>query len=234
MPNIFLSYSQSNSPSAQRLKHALNADGHSVWRDRENLHGGQPWPEAIGDAIAACDFFLLLWSQNAAKSRGVNHEWNVAVAHDKIIIPCKLDNTPLPPMLFARQYIDFGNFDSGLMELRGELGYVSYTGKRVSRPWRLILALISVIMLSIYLLFPSAKCQFAGMVVDEKGRPVVGADVIILDDKGRGKTNREGEFSFEVNEREGKDVQVKIITQNGLVGFEGLIRLPGPVTIKFE
>ena len=41
----------------------LRAHGITVWRDQDSLYGGQNWPKAIGEAIAAHDVLLLVWSQ---------------------------------------------------------------------------------------------------------------------------------------------------------------------------
>jgi hypothetical protein len=43
---------------------------------------------AIGEAIAAHDHVMLLWSKTAAQSHFVEFEWNTAVALRKTILPC--------------------------------------------------------------------------------------------------------------------------------------------------
>src|SRR5262249_37403292 len=48
----------------------------------------------------------LVWSQEAAASHWVEFEWNTALALQKSILPCWLDQTPLPPMLSAINGID--------------------------------------------------------------------------------------------------------------------------------
>ena len=49
---------------------------------------------------------LLAWSQEAAASHFVELEWNTALALQKSILPCLLDQTPLPPALSAINGID--------------------------------------------------------------------------------------------------------------------------------
>jgi hypothetical protein len=58
------------------------------------------------EAIAAHDVLLLVWSRYAAASDFVECEWNIAVALQKRVLPCLLDDTPLPPALCAIQCID--------------------------------------------------------------------------------------------------------------------------------
>jgi len=55
----------------------------------------------LGEAIAACDGLVLLWSANAAQSSFVELEWNTAIALKKMIIPVLRDDTPLPASLRA-------------------------------------------------------------------------------------------------------------------------------------
>ena len=106
MAQVFLSYARRDLPALQPLLQDLVAHGITVWRDQDNLYGGQHWPKAIGEAIAAHDVLLLVWSQEAAASHFVEFEWNTALALQKSILPCLLDQTPLPPALSAINGID--------------------------------------------------------------------------------------------------------------------------------
>jgi hypothetical protein len=106
MAKVFLSYARRDLPTLQPLLQNLVAHGITVWRDQDNLYGGQHWPKAIGEAIAAHDVLLLAWSQEAAASHFVEFEWNTALALQKSILPCLLDHTPLPPALSTIHGID--------------------------------------------------------------------------------------------------------------------------------
>jgi hypothetical protein len=101
MPRVFISYTRHDLRAVQPLERALQAHDVIVWRDQESLYGGQQWPKAIGEAIAAHDYMLLVWSESAAQSHFVEFEWNSAIALRKTILPCVLDDTPLPPALRA-------------------------------------------------------------------------------------------------------------------------------------
>jgi hypothetical protein len=101
MSALFLSYAREDQEQASRIIEQLVAEGVTVWRDQERLHVGQTWPKALGEAIAASDALLLLWSSRAAESTFVELEWCTAVALKKAVLPCLLDQTPLPPSLAA-------------------------------------------------------------------------------------------------------------------------------------
>jgi hypothetical protein len=80
-------------------------------------YGGEQWPKAIGEAIATNDCFLLVWSNSAAQSHFVEFEWNSAIALRKTILPCLLDDTPLPPALSAINALDVRQLDDALPRL---------------------------------------------------------------------------------------------------------------------
>jgi hypothetical protein len=117
MPSVFLSYARADAPTVQTLAQALQAQGIAVWRDQDSLYGGERWPKAIGEAIAAHDWLLLAWSQQAARSHFVEFEWTTAIALRKMIIPCLMDETPLPPTLSAINAIDVRQIDAALPKI---------------------------------------------------------------------------------------------------------------------
>ena len=101
MPSAFISYAREDESAAKVLEAGLQENGISVWRDQQSLQAGQDWPEALGEAIAAQDYFVLLWSAHAQGSNFVKREWNSAFAQNKPILPVRLDGTPLPHSLRA-------------------------------------------------------------------------------------------------------------------------------------
>jgi TIR domain len=121
MPKVFISYSRDDATTVHRLIQALAADGITVWRDVDSLHGGQQWPKIIGEAIADNDLLLLVWSQHAAASHFVDLEWNAAVALRKTLLPCVLDATPLPPALSAVNAIDARQFTAAVPKIQEAL-----------------------------------------------------------------------------------------------------------------
>ena len=117
MPNVFISYAREDLAVVRQLEQALKTSGIAVWRDQESLYGGQQWPKAIGEAISAHDVLLLAWSQHAAASHFVELEWTTAIALRKTILPCLLDETPLPPALSAINGIEMRVLEAALPKI---------------------------------------------------------------------------------------------------------------------
>lgn len=112
MSSVFLSYARADNVQVTSVAQMLHEIGFEIWRDQESLYGGQLWPKAIGEAVAAHDFFILVWSSNASLSHFVEFEWTTAVALCKLVIPCLLDDTPLPLALRAIQGISINAPDA--------------------------------------------------------------------------------------------------------------------------
>lgn len=117
---VFLSYSRNDLAAAKQIQEILQDQGILVWRDQDSIYGGQKWPKAIGEAIAARSLFVLLWSKEAAASHFVEFEWNTALALRKEIIPILLDEQPLPPSLQAFHGIPYASL-SGSTYLQTQL-----------------------------------------------------------------------------------------------------------------
>jgi hypothetical protein len=98
---VFLSYARANLALAEELEREITTRGLTVWRDQEEIRVGARWPKALGEAIAKADAFLLLWSADSAKSDFLELEWTTALALKKAILPCLMDQTPLPLSLVA-------------------------------------------------------------------------------------------------------------------------------------
>ena len=120
-PAVFISYARQDLGLAKKFEQALTERGFSVWRDQESIYAGENWPKAIGEAISSQNYVLLFWSRNAGKSHFVEFEWTTAIALRKSILPCLLDETPLPPSLTTYQGIPFTDFEKSLGKLLNSL-----------------------------------------------------------------------------------------------------------------
>jgi hypothetical protein len=122
------------------------------------------------------------------------------------------------------------------------------TDKKLFEKWQSWVALISAMVVLIGALTdlpkkileayrtisPSAEhCEFYGRIVDERGGPVIGAEVIVQGGKGSGKTDVNGEFKFAVSKKKGTRVQV-LVKKAGKIRYNGGETLPGPVTITLK
>ena len=97
--DAFISHSSANRALASKLERALEATGLLVWLDNSEITLGALLGEELQDSIRASHVVLLLWSKNAASSRWVASEWLTAFHLNRYIVPCVLDDTPLPQCL---------------------------------------------------------------------------------------------------------------------------------------
>jgi len=65
--NIFLSYSSTRKDIAEGICFALQAAGHDVFFDKEDLRSGESYDKRIADAIDASDLFVFLISPESVK-----------------------------------------------------------------------------------------------------------------------------------------------------------------------
>ena len=93
-PNeVFLSHAARDRRGADRLASALRRHGVPVWYSQTNIVGARQWHDEIGDALARCDWFVLLLSPNSVRSRWVKHELHYALRdqrYDERIMPVVL------------------------------------------------------------------------------------------------------------------------------------------------
>jgi hypothetical protein len=97
--DAFISHSSRNRSVASRLEQALEGKGLRVWLDDSEIRLGVLLGKELQDSIHASRVVLLLWSEHAASSRWVTSEWLTAFHMNRFIVPCVLDDTPLPQCL---------------------------------------------------------------------------------------------------------------------------------------
>jgi non-specific serine/threonine protein kinase len=116
---IFISYSRNDSEFAEELIAWLRADKLDVWIDTRQLQPGDEFIEVIRDAIANCDAFIVLVSRDSTGSEWVKLEISIALERKELnpdfkLIPCRLDETPVPDEL---RHIQYENFAQGLFHV---------------------------------------------------------------------------------------------------------------------
>jgi hypothetical protein len=123
MANVFISHSAIDKPFVRTLADELRRRRISVWIDEEQIKVGQPIPRRIQDGISCCEYFLLVISQQAVRSRWVEDELNSAsfaaiVDACKTILPVLIEDVDVPKQVRHLKCADFGKtFESGLTEL---------------------------------------------------------------------------------------------------------------------
>jgi hypothetical protein len=85
--DVFLSYSRRDAEVAQRLVSDLEARGFDVWRDTDDIRGGEVWRASIADALDRTAAVVLLVSPNSAVSKNVSREISLADGSHTPVIP---------------------------------------------------------------------------------------------------------------------------------------------------
>lgn len=115
MADIFLSYASEDRERAKPLVEALEAEGWSIWWDRE-IHAGPRFDQVIEEQIANASCMIVVWSEASVKSDWVRDEANEG-RERQILVPL-LFHDVRPPMGFrAAQTANL----VGWPEQRGEL-----------------------------------------------------------------------------------------------------------------
>lgn len=111
--NIFLSYPSARRSFAEPLKLALEAEGHEVFFDRDDLPAGEAFHAAIRQAVEAADLFIFVVSPESLREDGyaraelalAQERWPQPDGH---VLPVLLggdvapiDKAQLPPYLLA-------------------------------------------------------------------------------------------------------------------------------------
>jgi adenylate cyclase len=98
-PRVFVSHSHKDRAWVEReLVAALAALGVDTWYSRSDIEGGESWVRAITSGFEASDWVVVVISANAAESRWVREEVEMAAARNKFkgrIIPVMTDETAL-------------------------------------------------------------------------------------------------------------------------------------------
>ena len=110
-PRVFVSYARNDQATARRLSEDLRDRGIDAFVDEQNIAPGSSFVLAVNRALAQSDYFVLLWSRDAAASPWVGEEWAAALVRDveeqrSFLFVARLDRTPPPPMLAARTHLD--------------------------------------------------------------------------------------------------------------------------------
>lgn len=112
MPTVFISYSAKDRITAASIADELRRRGVSVWFDQQEILAGDSLVGRISEGIDSSDYLLVLLSRSSLDSAWVQRE--VGIAFDRfgteagnVIIPVKIDDSPIPPLFKSQRYADF-------------------------------------------------------------------------------------------------------------------------------
>ena len=107
MFNVFVSYSTTDLSHVEELKLQLAANEVEIFVAEHSVLAGEDLSKEIKEAIARCDLFVLLWSQEARRSDWVPQEIGIADQQGKLIVPLVLEeNLQLTGFISGLKYID--------------------------------------------------------------------------------------------------------------------------------
>src|SRR6202008_4052396 len=92
--DIFISYKSEDRAKIEPLAHSLEAQGWSVWWDR-NLIGGDEFEIVLPRELAKARCVIVAWSRSALGSHFVMEEARLARQASKLV-PVLLDRVELP------------------------------------------------------------------------------------------------------------------------------------------
>lgn len=95
MHDVFISYSSKDSAITETIRDFLEAKGIGCWMAPGSIPNGSNYTREIPKAIRECRVFVLILSDNAQKSIFVPKELDLAVKHEKKIMPFVLENVQL-------------------------------------------------------------------------------------------------------------------------------------------
>ena len=94
---LFISYARCDVAQAVALERALLSRDLATWRDQRDIE--TDWSREIAQALAASSACCVIWTEHAAQSHWVRHEWLTARALGKplhIVAPRGVAALPRP------------------------------------------------------------------------------------------------------------------------------------------
>lgn len=110
-PKVFLSFAGNDRAMAKRLADDLEMYGVEAFYDARDIALGGNLVLSINRAMAESHYYVLLWSGNCVDRPWVDEEWAAAYVREiseerSFLFIVRLDETPLPPLLAVRRYLD--------------------------------------------------------------------------------------------------------------------------------
>ena len=107
-PKIFISYSRDDAEFAGRLLTTLRQSDLDIWIDQEQINPGDSFLAEMNRGLTDAAYVLLIVSESSMRSQWVEREWlSTLASKDKVLIPLRIDNSPMPQLLRDIIYVDF-------------------------------------------------------------------------------------------------------------------------------
>ncbi len=90
--DVFVSYSNKDKAVADTIVASMEKNGIRCWYAPRDIKPSEDWGESIIKAIENSQIFLLVFSENANKSRHVLDELILAINEEKTVLPFRVEN----------------------------------------------------------------------------------------------------------------------------------------------
>ena len=110
MTQVFLSYADEDRATMEKIRNSLRRESITVWTNRTDIKTGEVFQAAIKRGIEEADNIVYLLSPEAANSTYCQEELDLALSHNKRIIPIlvrEVEEKQVRSELRNLQYIDF-------------------------------------------------------------------------------------------------------------------------------
>ncbi|MEO8611793.1 MAG: TIR domain-containing protein [Chloroflexota bacterium] len=147
MARIFISYARDDgSELADEFADELRKH-HYVFRDQDNIPGGAKWETVLNSEVKNANVIVLLVTPASLRSNWIFKEFDAANKKGKLIIPVRVDDTPLLPYLGDRQAIQLrdGNIRSAAADINMAISQLGGGGR--STRSRLLLPFVLIVVI---------------------------------------------------------------------------------------
>jgi predicted ATPase/Flp pilus assembly protein TadD len=93
---VFVSYASRDRARVLEIVERLEAEGISVWLDRDRIEGGANYGAEIVDGIKGCKVLAIMCTAAAVRSRNVKQEIQLAWKYERPYLPLLLDRVEFP------------------------------------------------------------------------------------------------------------------------------------------
>jgi hypothetical protein len=93
--HIFVSYARRDHEVVGRIVDRLEAGGHDVWIDTDDIVGSDRWRASVAEAIAGADVVVLMVTPASMRSASVEREITVAAEEKRRIIPVEIEQAEI-------------------------------------------------------------------------------------------------------------------------------------------
>jgi TolB-like protein/Tfp pilus assembly protein PilF len=115
VPDVFLSYSREDQPTARRVAEALQREGFSVWWD-QTLATGEAYDQVTEEALEKARAVVVLWSKASVASRWVRAEATTA-DRNHTLMPVVIEPCRRPIMFELTQTADLSQWKGDASDL---------------------------------------------------------------------------------------------------------------------